>query len=124
MKKIIYTDKAPSPIGPYSQAIITDNFLFISEQIPLTPEGIIAGDTIEVQTRQVLENIKQILEAVGLSFDNVMKTSVFMTDLNDFAKMNEVYNEYFEKSKPARTVIQVCRIPKDVMIGIETIAQV
>jgi 2-iminobutanoate/2-iminopropanoate deaminase len=125
MKEIIFSENAPQPIGPYSQAIkATGSLIFVSEQIPLKPDGILAGDDIETQTRQAIENIKAILESSGASLMNVVRTTVFMKDLSDFQKMNTIYNEYFGESKPARTAVEVCRIPKDVLIGIDAIAVV
>ena len=123
MKEEVRTDAAPQPIGPYSQAIRAEGkFLFISEQIPLKPDGTLAGDDIETQTRQVINNIKAIIEEAGLTLDNIVKTTVFIKDLNDFAKMNEVYNGFFGSSRPARTAVEVCRIPKDALVGIDAIA--
>ncbi len=123
MKKIISTDKAPKAIGPYSQAVEANGMLFISGQVPLNPQtGQIVEGGIEAQTKQVLENIKAILEAAGYSLDDVVKTTVYMKDLGDFAKMNEVYASYFSKNPPARAAFQVARLPLDVMIEIETIA--
>jgi 2-iminobutanoate/2-iminopropanoate deaminase len=123
MKKAILTDKAPQPIGPYSQAITCEGrFLFISEQIPLKPDGSLIGDDITSQTRQVIENIGEILQAAGFTFEDVVRTTVYLKDLNDFAVVNKIYGEYFGTSKPARTAIEVCRIPKDVLIGIDAIA--
>lgn len=123
MKEIVLTSAAPSPIGPYSQGIVAEGkFLFISGQIPLTPEGNLVGNTIEEQTHQAIQNIKAILEAKGLSLENVVKTTVLMTDLSDFGKMNQIYELYFGSSKPARAAYQVARLPKDVLIEIEAIA--
>jgi len=123
MKKIIYTEKAPSPIGPYSQAVaVQGELLFISGQIPLKPDGTLAGDDIVTQTEQAIKNIVAILESVNVSINNVVKTTVLLVDMNHFAQMNEVYNKYFSDSKPARAAYQVCRLPKDVLIEIEAIA--
>ncbi len=123
MKQIFETEKAPKPIGPYSQAIIAQGkFVFISGQIPLTPEGTLIGDDIQSQTRQAILNIKSILESIGASLNNVVKTTVLMKDLNHFAEMNKVYEEFFGESKPARAAFQVARLPKDVLIEIEAIA--
>ncbi|AIF69036.1 endoribonuclease [Palaeococcus pacificus DY20341] len=123
MKEIIFTEKAPKPIGPYSQAVKVGNFLFISGQIPINPETgeLIQGD-IKAQTRQVLENIKAIVEAAGGSLNNIVKVNVYLKDMNDFQAMNEVYAEYFGESKPARAAVEVARLPKDVKIEIEAIA--
>jgi 2-iminobutanoate/2-iminopropanoate deaminase len=123
MKRFILTDKAPLPIGPYSQAVAAKGeMLFISGQIPLKPDGSLAGNDIEAQVRQTLENIKAILESAGYTIMNVVKTTVQLKDMNDFAKMNEIYAQYFAESKPARAVFQAVRLPKDVLIEIETIA--
>lgn len=123
MKEKILTTNAPAPIGPYSQAIIAEGkFVFISGQIPFAPDGTLIGDTIEEQTHQAVKNIGAILEEAGLSFDNVVKTTVLMKDMNDFGKMNEIYESYFGSSKPARAAYQVSRLPKDVLIEIEAIA--
>jgi 2-iminobutanoate/2-iminopropanoate deaminase len=123
MKKIVNTENAPQPIGPYSQAIMpNDHIIFVSEQIPLRPDGILVEGDIIAQTRQVLENIKAILEEAGMGLKDVVKTSVYLKDLNHFAQFNETYGEYFGVSKPARTVVEVSRIPKDALIGIDVIA--
>ncbi|MCL5990840.1 MAG: RidA family protein [Bacteroidetes bacterium] len=123
MKKIVFTDKAPSPIGPYSQAVAAQGeLLFISGQIPLKPDGTLAGDDIVTQTEQAIKNVLAILESVNAAINNVVKTTVLLTDMNHFAQMNEIYNKYFAESKPARAAYQVCRLPKDVLIEIEAIA--
>lgn len=123
MKEKLLTQNAPAPIGPYSQAIKAEGkFLFISGQIPLTPDGILAGETIEDQTHQAIKNIKGILEEAGLTFENVVKTTVLMKDMGSFGIMNEIYNQYFGESKPARAAYEVARLPKDVLIEIEAIA--
>jgi len=123
MKEIVYSKNAPAPIGPYSQAMIAEGkMLFISGQIPFTAEGNLAGDDIQTQTHQAINNILAILEESGLSAENVVKTTVLMLDMNDFATMNEIYNQYFGNSKPARAAYQVARLPKDVKIEIEAIA--
>ncbi|MCX7908643.1 MAG: RidA family protein [Ignavibacteria bacterium] len=125
MKKVIETEGAPKPIGPYSQAILAEGkFIFVSGQIPLTTEGNIAGDDIKTQTRQVIQNLKAILESAGASLDNVVKTTVYLSDMNNFSAMNEVYEEFFKESKPARAAFQVARLPKDVLVEIEAIAVV
>lgn len=122
-KAVVFTGAAPAAIGPYSQAIKTGNFIFISGQIPLVPVSgkIVEGD-ISAEVRQVMENLKQILEAAGSSLDKVVKTTVFLKDLDDYTAMNEVYNEYFADPPPARSVIQVARLPRDASIEIEAIA--
>ena len=125
MKEIIFTEKAPKPIGPYSQAIKVGNFLFISGQIPVDPESgkLVEGD-IGAQTHQVLKNIKAIVEAAGGTLNNVIKVTVYLDDMDDFAEMNEVYSQYFSESKPARAAIEVSRLPKNVKIEIEAIAYI
>ena len=125
MKEIIFTEKAPKPIGPYSQAIKVGNFLFISGQIPVDPESgkLVEGD-IGAQTHQVLKNIRAIVEAAGGTLNNVVKVTVYLDDMDDFAEMNEVYSQYFSESKPARTTIEVSRLPKNVKIEIEAIAYI
>jgi len=124
MKKIIFTDKAPAPIGPYSQAVSFGNTLFTSGQIALHPEtGELVLDDIETETKQVMENMKAVLEAAGMKFENVIKTSIFIMDMNNFAKMNTVYAEYFdEKTAPARETVQVAGLPKNVNVEISMIA--
>lgn len=122
-RKTIYTEKAPKPIGPYSQAIVAGDFIFTSGQIPIDPKTnqIVQGD-IKEQTKQVLENLKAVLEAAGATFDDVVKVNVYMRDLNEFPAMNEVYSEYFKNSPPARTTVEVSRLPRDVKIEIDLIA--
>lgn len=125
MKQLIQTENAPQPIGPYSQGVISSGkFIFVSGQIPLKTDGTIAGDDIKSQTRQVILNIKAILESVGASLENVVKTTVFLSDMNNFSAMNEIYEEFFKDSKPARAAFQVARLPKDVLVEIEAIAVV
>lgn len=122
-KRIIYTEKAPKPIGPYSQAVIAGNLIFTAGQIPIDPKTnqVVQGD-IKEQTRRVLENLRAILEAVGSTFDDVVKVTIYMKDLNEFSAMNEVYSEYFKNSPPARTTVEVSRLPRDVKIEIDLIA--
>ncbi|HHU18076.1 MAG: RidA family protein [Anaerovoracaceae bacterium] len=124
MRKVISTKAAPSAIGPYSQGNIFNNLIFTSGQIPLNPEtGDIVGTSIEEQTEQVLKNIKAILEEAGSSMNKVIKTTVFLKDIKDFVAMNEVYARYFEEgSYPSRSAVEVARLPKDVLVEIETIA--
>jgi len=124
MKEIIYTDKAPAPIGPYNQAVLAGNTLYTSGQIALNPETMeLVLDTIEVETKQVMENMKAVLEAAGMTFENVVKTSIFIMDMNDFARINTVYASYFnEKTAPARETVQVACLPKNVNIEISMIA--
>lgn len=123
MKNKILTKNAPAPIGPYSQGIVAEGkFLFVSGQIPLTPEGNLAGETIEEQTHQAIKNILGILSEAGLNFNNVVKTTVLLKDMGSFATMNKIYDEYLGESKPARAAYEVARLPKDVLIEIEAIA--
>lgn len=122
-KAVITTEKAPAAIGPYSQAIRMGNMVFLSGQIPLHPATgeMVKGD-IKAQTRQVLENVKCILEAAGSSLNQVAKTTIFMKDLNDYAAVNAVYQEFFPNKPPARAAIQAARLPRDAGVEIETIA--
>ena len=123
MKKQVQTDKAPQAIGPYSQGIVANGFVFCSGQIPIVPAtGEINAGPIEEQTRQVLKNVGAVLEAAGSSYDEVVKTTVFLQDMNDFAKMNAVYAEFFKAPNPARAAVQVARLPRDVKVEIEAIA--
>jgi 2-iminobutanoate/2-iminopropanoate deaminase len=123
LKKSIETKNAPAPIGPYSQACqASGKFLFISGQIPFTPAGELAGNDIVSQTKQSIENIIAILAEAGYTINDVVKTTVLMQDMNDFGTMNDTYNEYFGKSRPARAAYEVKRLPKDVMIEIEAVA--
>ncbi len=123
MKKIISTNEAPGAIGPYSQAVRSGSFLFCSGQIPLDPKSgqIVSGD-IAVQTRRVLDNIAAVLRADGLTFDNVVKTTIFLTDLGDFQTVNEIYGSYFQQDPPARSTVQVSALPKGAKIEIDAIA--
>ena len=123
MKKIIFTNEAPAAIGPYSQAVRSGSFLFCSGQIPLDPKSgqIISGD-IAAQTRRVLDNIAAVLRAEGLTFDNVVKTTIFLTDLEDFQTVSEVYGSYFKQDPPARSTVQVSALPKGAKIEIDAIA--
>lgn len=122
-KKIISTEKAPSAIGPYSQAVKVGNFVFTSGQIPIVPAtgDIVYGD-VQAAAKQSLENVKAILEEAGTTMDNVVKTVVFLKDMNDFTAVNEVYGTYFTKNMPARSAVQVAKLPKDVQVEIEAIA--
>ncbi len=123
MKKVVHTDCAPKAIGPYSQAIKANGFIFISGQLPVNPEtGEFAEGGIEAQTRQSLENLKAILATEGVSFTNVVKTTVYLKNMNDFAAMNAVYATYFVEAAPARACVEVARLPKDAMVEIELIA--
>lgn len=123
MKKIISTTKAPAAIGPYSQAIEINNMIYTSGVIPINPEdGTIAEGDIKVQAERVLTSLSALLNDCGTSLDNVIKTTVFIKDMNDFAAMNEVYSKYFTSNCPARSCVEVARLPKDVLIEIEAIA--
>lgn len=122
MKKIITTDMAPKAIGPYSQAVFADGTLYISGQLPINPETDLMASGIEEQTKQVLENIKAILTEVGYNMDDVVKTTVLLKDINDFAVMNNIYAQYFTTKYPARATYQVACLPKNSLIEIETIA--
>ncbi len=123
MREIIATDRGPKAIGPYSQAVKANGFLFVSGQIALDPETqqIVEGD-IARQTERVMENLKGIVEAAGSSMGRVVKTTVFLADMNDFAAMNDVYGRYFASAAPARATVQVSRLPKDVRVEIEVVA--
>jgi 2-iminobutanoate/2-iminopropanoate deaminase len=124
MKKIISTSDAPAAIGPYSQAIRSGNFIFCSGQIPLDPNsGEMVGDDIGPQTRQVLDNISGLLKSEGLSLDDVLKTTIFLTDLGNFQIVNEIYGSYFNNQPPARSTVQVSALPKGAKIEIEIIAR-
>ena len=124
MKQVIHPDKAPAAIGPYSQAIQIGQLLFTSGQVPIDPEtGAIVEGGIQEQARQSLNNIKAILNAAGTNMGAVVKTTVFLQDMNDFAAMNEVYAQFFQEPYPARSAVQVARLPKDVLVEIEAIAQ-
>ena len=122
-KKTVHTDKAPAAIGPYSQAVMAGGFVFVSGQIPLDPATgeLVTGD-IREQARRVLTNLGEILAAAGSSLDDVVKATVYMADMNDYAAVNEVYAEFFGESKPARAAVEVARLPKDVGVEIEVIA--
>ncbi len=123
MKEVISTDRGPKAIGPYSQAIKANGFIFVSGQIPLDPrtQQMTDGDVAR-QTERVLENLKGIVEGAGASLDRVVKTTVYLKDLADFAAMNEVYGHYFSSSPPARATVEVARLPKDARVEIELIA--
>jgi 2-iminobutanoate/2-iminopropanoate deaminase len=125
MKTIIATDRAPKAIGPYSQAVIHNGLAFLSGQIPLDPATgqMVEGD-ITVQTERVFENLKGVLAASGSSLDRVLKTTVFLKDMAEFAKMNEVYARYFTTEPPARSTVEAARLPRDVKIEIEAIAAI
>jgi 2-iminobutanoate/2-iminopropanoate deaminase len=121
-RNIVSTADAPQAIGPYSQAVVLDNLVFCSGQIPLTPEGTLVEGDIVAQTRQVLTNLKSVLAAAGSSLAQVVKTTVFLADMEDFTPMNAVYGEFFSSEPPARSTVQVARLPRDVRVEIEAIA--
>ncbi len=125
MKNIISTERAPKAIGPYSQAVVANGLAFLSGQIPLDPatNQIITGD-IAAQTERVLENLKSVLEAAGSSLERVVKTTVYLKDMGEFAKMNEVYGRYFASNAPARATVEAARLPRDVSVEIDCIASV
>ncbi len=120
IKTIIYSENAPAPIGPYSQAVKSGNTLYVSGQIPVdSSTGKIVDGGVEEQTKQVLKNAMAILEEAGVTYKNVIKTTVFMKDMNDFATMNAVYAEFFTDHKPARAAVEVARLPLDVLVEIQ-----
>lgn len=122
-KEVIYSSEAPEPIGPYSQAIMASNTLYVSGQIPIDASTgkIVSGD-IRLETEQVMKNIKAVLSAAGLDFSNVVKCSIFLNDMNNFPKVNEAYGKYFTSNPPARETMEVSRLPKDVNVEISCIA--
>ncbi|REG99606.1 RidA family protein [Flavobacterium aquicola] len=124
MKTIIYTEKAPAPIGPYNQAVLSGNILYTSGQIALNPETMeLVVENIESETKQVMENMKAVLEAAGMTFENVVKSTIFIMNMSDFGAINTVYGSYFnEKTAPARETVQVAGLPKNVNIEISMIA--
>jgi len=123
MKQVILTDRGPKPIGPYSQAVRSNGFLFVSGQVALDPKsGEFVGTDIRQQTERVLENLKAILEAAGVSLHHVVKTTVFLKDMSDFTAMNETYARYFTAAPPARSTVQAARLPKDALVEIDVIA--
>ena len=123
MKQIVQTEHAPKAIGPYSQAVVAGGFVFASGQIPIDPQTgeFVAGGTAE-QTEQVLRNLSEVLAAAGSSFAQVVKTTVYLADMNDFAAMNEVYGRYFATEPPARATVQAARLPRDARVEIDVIA--
>ena len=124
MKKIIFTENAPAPIGPYNQAVLKGDTLYTSGQIAINPiTGELVTATIEAETQQVMENMKAVLEAAGMTFENVVKTTIFIMNMNDFAAINTVYGSYFnEKTAPARETVQVACLPKNLNVEISMIA--
>ena len=122
-KEIVTTENAPGAIGPYSQALKAGGMVFCSGQIPIDPQtGEFVSDVIGAQTEQVLRNLSEVLQAAGTSLDNVVKTTVFLADMNDFAEMNEVYGRFFSENKPARATVQAARLPRDAKVEIDCIA--
>ena len=125
MKQIVSTKQAPIAIGPYSQAVKANGFIFVSGQLPVNPEtGNFAGTTIEIQTKQSLDNLKAILEVGNSALEKVLKTTVFLKDMNDFSAMNTIYSQYFSENFPARICVEVARLPKDALVEVEAIALV
>lgn len=124
MKKIITTSKAPAPIGPYNQAVLSGNTLYTSGQIAFNPEtGALVLDDIKTETAQVMQNLKAVLEAANMTFEQVIKTSIFISNMDDFTQINEIYGSYFnDDTAPARETVQVARLPKDVNVEISMIA--
>jgi 2-iminobutanoate/2-iminopropanoate deaminase len=123
MVEYVFTDRAPKPIGPYSQAVIAGNFVFLAGQIPIDPKtGELVDGGMKEQTRRVLENIKAVLEKAGCSLKDVVNVTVFLKDLSHFNEFNEVYSEYFSENKPARATIQVAALPKNALVEIVAIA--
>lgn len=123
MKTVIYTNNAPEPIGPYSQAIVAGNLLFVSGQIPINPStNQLVLDNIKAETKQVMENIKAILTEAGVDFGHIIKTTIFLTDMQNFAQVNEIYGTYFTSEFPARETVQVAGLPKGVNVEISVTA--
>ena len=121
--EVLHTDQAPQAIGPYSQAIEAGGFVFVSGQIPLIPAtGELVEGSVEVQTARVLENLKAILEAAGSSLESVVKTTVYITNMDDFAKVNGIYGQYFQENPPARVCVEVSKLPKGALVEIDVIA--
>jgi len=123
MKQVIITDKAPAPIGPYSQAVRCGNLIFVSGQLPLDPKTGAVAAGVAAETRQVFENLKAVLEAAGSSLDKALKVAVYMRDLGEFAEMNRVYASYLHENPPARSTVQVAALPKGVSVEIDIIAE-
>ena len=125
MKQVVRTDNAPKPVGPYSQAIRTGNLVFVAGQGCINPQtGQLEQGSMEIETRRVLENVKAILEAAGTSMDRVVKTTCFLADMNDFRVFNSIYAEYFPNNPPARTTIQAGRLPMDIRVEVEAVAEI
>lgn len=122
--RIVQTEKAPAAIGPYSQGIVVNNLFYSSGQIPLTAEGTLLEGDIKAQTHQVFKNLEAVLSAAGASLETVVKATVFIKNMDEFSDVNEVYGEYFSTHKPARSCVEVSRLPKDVLVEIEVVALV
>ncbi|MBO1199530.1 RidA family protein [Staphylococcus simiae] len=121
--KVINTNKVAEALGPYSHAVIINDLVYTSGQIPLLADGTIVGEDVQLQTKQVLENLKTVLQEAGSDLDSVVKATIFIKDMNEFQKINEVYGQYFDIHQPARSCVEVARLPKDVKVEIELIAQ-
>ena len=122
--KVVNTSKAPEALGPYSHATVINGLVFTSGQIPLNLDGEIVSDDVKAQTKQVLENVRVVLNEAGSNIDSVIKATIFIADMNEFQNINEVYGEYFAEHQPARSCVEVARLPKDVKVEIEVIAEV
>lgn len=122
--KTINTNKAPEALGPYSHATVINDLVFTSGQIPLTLDGTIVSDDVQEQTKQVLENLTMVLKEAGSDIDSVVKATIFISDMNNFQKINEIYGNYFGETQPARSCVEVARLPKDVKVEIELIGKV
>jgi 2-iminobutanoate/2-iminopropanoate deaminase len=122
--KSVHTDLAPAAIGPYSQGILVNNLFYSSGQIPLKADGALVAGDVKEQTKQVFQNLEAVLTAAGASFETVVKATVFIANMDDFAAVNEVYGEYFSTHKPARSCVEVSRLPKDALVEIEVVALV
>lgn len=122
--KVVSTEKAPAAIGPYSQAIITNGFVFASGQIPIIPESGALAEGLEAQAHQVFKNVTELLSAAGTDISRTVKTTVFIKDMNDFAAINAVYSQYFSTPFPARSCVEVARLPKDVLLECEVVAEI
>jgi|SRR5262249_36465184 2-iminobutanoate/2-iminopropanoate deaminase len=122
MKKAFMTEQAPKPVGPYSQVVQVGQFLFLAGQIPLTPENTMREGDVQTQARQVLNNLKAVLEKAGATMDHVVKTTIFLQDLNDFEAVNKTYAEYFQQPYPARSTVEAAKLPKGAKLEIDAIA--
>lgn len=124
-KQVVFTENSPAPIGPYSQAIIANGFIFVAGQTAFLPEtGAFSDNNVEGQTHQIFKNLQAILQAAGAGLENVVKTTVFLKDMNDFAAMNGAYGQYFASQPPARSTVEVARLPKDALVEIELVATI